>query len=439
MIPSHYDRAPMRAHPSSSPCGKTASDAAAGLRRADTPTRRAFALAESWRGLPQGVTRWRLAAALRAAARPLGLNGGMLRLMEHYIDLSYDQDWAPDSEPIIARPLSEITDAMGLGERQIRNIERALVERGLLAFRDSGNHHRKGRRDRHTGRLVYAYGPSLAPAGARADEIIALADATRRRIAECRRLRIALSALRRRIRAELAAAETSGVDVTDLAAQFHAAPARTPTGASPETLELHRDVFVRIADAISARLENARSIVVEHGDTSGKPEASARHETDTSKNHAINGVSTALNKAKRDASRGMADDPPGVRRDHGLGATPIALAMAAAGPEITAALNRTDATGWRGLVEAAAEVAPLLGIDRGLWGEACNRLGRNGAALALMIIERGVSRGPLDGAAPVRKPDAYLRAMLDRAESGGLHLDRSVRALARRTAPSTCV
>ena len=154
-----------------------------GMRRATEALRRAETLAQGWAGLPDGVTRWRLVAALRAAAHRLGLSGAMLRLAELYVDLTYDQDWAADSEPVICRPLVEIAETLGLGERQVRNIERRLAEAGLLAFRDSGNHHRRGRRDRRSGRLVYAYGPSLAPMGVRAAEILAEAGFSAREIA----------------------------------------------------------------------------------------------------------------------------------------------------------------------------------------------------------------------------------------------------------------
>ena len=174
----------------------------AGIRPANARSRRVEGLAAHFNGLPEGVTRWRLMAAARGAARRLVLTVSMLALLEHYVDRSHDQDWTAGAEPVIGWPLIDIAEALGKSERQIRNLERALAERGLLCWRDSGNHHRKGRRDR-SGALVYAYGPSLAPMGARALEIIALAGEARRELAELRRTRMEISALRRRIRAEM--------------------------------------------------------------------------------------------------------------------------------------------------------------------------------------------------------------------------------------------
>ncbi|MEL6236686.1 MAG: helix-turn-helix domain-containing protein, partial [Pseudomonadota bacterium] len=118
--------------------------------------------------LPEGVTRWHLMASLRGAAQSFGLTGPMLRLLEHYMDLSYEADWAPGAEPVIPVPLCEIAEALGRSERQIRNIERRLAAAGFLIWRDAANHHRKGRRCRQSGRLIWGYGPSLGPMRARA-------------------------------------------------------------------------------------------------------------------------------------------------------------------------------------------------------------------------------------------------------------------------------
>jgi replication initiation protein RepC len=114
---------------------------------------------------------------------------------------------------------------------------------------------------------------------------------------------------------------------------------------------------------------------------------------------------------------------------------PLALALAAAGPALAAAAARHGPPGWRGLVEGAREIAPLLGVDAALWGEVCGALGRQGAALAALILERALARGPDDPARPVARPAAWFRSLAARAGEGRLHLDRSIRALAQR--PST--
>jgi replication initiation protein RepC len=97
-------------------------------------------------------------------------------------------------------------------------------------------------------------------------------------------------------------------------------------------------------------------------------------------------------------------------------------------------MARRGRPSWRALVETASEIAPLLGIGPALWGEACGRLGRNGAAIAALILERALTRGPEDGTAAVARPAGWLRGVMARADQGRLRLDRSIRGLAQRPA-----
>jgi replication initiation protein RepC len=76
---------------------------------------------------------------------------------------------------------------------------------------------------------------------------------------------------------------------------------------------------------------------------------------------------------------------------------------------------------WSELVEAAAQVRGWLGVSEHAWGEACHKMGRNHAAVAVAIIlERQQSIG---------SPGGYLRAMTRRAQRGELFLNKSLFAL----------
>jgi hypothetical protein len=213
-----------------------------------------------------------------------------------------------------------------------------------------------------------------------------------------------------------------------------------PAGATLESLAARRDLLADLADRVTARLGGPCPTYLSSPETpitSGRPEIQSLHLTDTSKLHAMNGLSIATNKAKAESAAPCGSGGDGCERrpDHGLSAVPLALAVAAAGPELRAALARQgEAPNWRALTDAAREITPLLGVGGDLWGEACGRLGRGGAALAIVIIERGLTRGPGEAAAPIRRPEAYLRGLLERADKGELHLDRSLRAFAQRGA-----
>ena len=57
-------------------------------------------------------------------------------------------------------------DALGLSPTQVKGINRALIEAGLITMKDSPNGKRYGRRDRQ-GRITEAYGFDLSPMAAR--------------------------------------------------------------------------------------------------------------------------------------------------------------------------------------------------------------------------------------------------------------------------------
>ena len=78
---------------------------------------------------------------------------------------------------------------------------------------------------------------------------------------------------------------------------------------------------------------------------------------------------------------------------------------------------------WDDLVDAAAAHAAKLGISQDAWGEACQTLGRQVAAIALIVIAVKHDR------ALIAQPGGYLRAMTGRAATGELHLTRSVYGL----------
>lgn len=392
-----------------------------GGRPCSPDARRATALADSFSGLPDGVTRWRLAAAVRAAARPLGLSSAALRLLEHYIDLTYDQDWEAGAEPVIGRPLVEIAEHLGRSERQIRNIERDLVAKGLLAWRDSANHHRKARRDRRSGRLLYAYGPSLGPLGTRAEAIIALADDARREIAEMRRLRIAAGALRRRIRAALASQpELVAVFATALAR----IPQRQPAGVGAAALRQTRDQLASLLAEVDRSAAAAAPAGIERRNdqapVSRKAETENTTSTDTTKKYAINGVlgSTSGNPWNQSP---MTETPE------------LTIALRALGPIMRTALSLEQGETWNDMANAALETGRNIGIQPSLWAESCARLGRTRATLAILLVERGMTRpsSASGGHPPVRNASAYLRGMLRRADDGALHLTPSLRRYAR--------
>ncbi len=86
------------------------------------------------------------------------------------------------------------------------------------------------------------------------------------------------------------------------------------------------------------------------------------------------------------------------------------------------------AMSWDDLIEAAHALLPTLKINKTAWWDACDTLGRSGAAICIMIIDQK-SQDPEN---PVHNPGGYLRKMVARAKTGELNLQGSVFGLLKR-------
>lgn len=377
-----------------------------GQRRSTPEGEASLRTASTFEGLPPGATRWRLAAALRAAARKLGLSAPMLALLEHYIDLTYDIDWTTGSEPIVFRPVIEIAEHFGRSERQIRNLETGLVRRGLLAWRDSGNHHRKGRRSRD-GRIIYAYGASLGPLGARYDEILAQAQAARAEIEETRRLRIGIAALRRRLRAMLAETpdEAAAAAVNLILKET---PSRAQAGTPSGALRSMRDVL-----ASAVRL-------LETSWNTGQGEASVRHMTETTKEKTING--TQAEKPTHDGKPRIGTQRPPTD----LNRIREQILQAAASTAIHAIDPIKTRDTLHDVASKAEKATTYYGISKGAWCRACHTSSRYIASMALIILARAVEDRP---DTPVLNPNSYFMAIVDKIISEKVNVERTFRRL----------
>ena len=81
------------------------------------------------------------------------------------------------------------------------------------------------------------------------------------------------------------------------------------------------------------------------------------------------------------------------------------------------------------IVDAASDIASMLGINHSAWADACTVMGRFDAALAVLVLDRNRNH-PTN---PVRSPGGALRAMTERARSGDLNIDASIFAILRRS------
>src|SRR4249919_2410821 len=147
-----------------------------GFRRLTPGLLKADRTAESFSGLPDGVTmHGQLLAAFKAAAPRLGLSPRLVHAVDWLFRFTQPQDWGREGRPIVWPSASLQQEALGLSPSQVKTINRALIEAGLITMKDSPNGKRYGVRDR-AGRITEAYGFDLSPIAARHAEFVRLAE-----------------------------------------------------------------------------------------------------------------------------------------------------------------------------------------------------------------------------------------------------------------------
>jgi Replication protein C N-terminal domain len=162
-----------------------------GFRRLTPGLLKVDRTAESFAGLPDGVTaHGQLLAALKAAAPRLGLSTRLVHAVDWLFKFTQPQDWERGGRPIVWPSALLQQEALGLSETQAKRLNRCLIEAGLVTMKDSPNGKRYGKRD-PKGRIMEAYGFELSPLAARYAEFV-------RRAEEGRAERETMGRLRRR-------------------------------------------------------------------------------------------------------------------------------------------------------------------------------------------------------------------------------------------------
>jgi replication initiation protein RepC len=112
--------------------------------------------AESFKGLPEGVSSpGQLLAALKAAAPRLGISPRLVHAVDWLFRFTQPQNWEQGWRPVVWPSSSMQQEALGLSPTQVKEINRRLIELGLVTMKDSPNGKRYGKRD-PKGRIVEA-------------------------------------------------------------------------------------------------------------------------------------------------------------------------------------------------------------------------------------------------------------------------------------------
>ncbi|MEB3043903.1 plasmid replication protein RepC [Rhizobium mulingense] len=395
----------------------------------------------------QSVDKWKLFRALCEAKPLLGISDRALAVLNALLSFYPKNELAQENGLIVFPSNVQLSlRTHGMAEQTVRRHLAALVEAGLLLRKDSPNGKRYVRRDR-AGEVNDAFGFSLAPLLARAEEIEQLAAEVMAERLHVQRLRERITLCRRDIAKLIEAAAKEDVqgdwqglyqDFRDLVEGLP----RSPTTAQLEQLQdaltaLRADILnqleIRVkstkqrgnAGYIERHIQNSHSESLSELEPSFETKQGATPKQDSGRGH---GLEEERSEAIRSDRPGQQGGQPG-RRDAaaGLKSFPLGLVLQAC-PEILAYGPNGNVRNWRDLMTAAVTVRSMLGVSPSAYEEAANAMGpENAATVMACILERG---GHINSAG------GYLRDLTRRSEKGEFAIGPMLMALLRANAPA---
>jgi replication initiation protein RepC len=402
-----------------------------GFRRLTPGLMNADRAAESFDGLPEGVTaHGQLLAAVKAAAPRLGLATRLVHAVDWLFKFTQPQDWGRGGRPIVWPSALLEQEALGLSETQAKRLNRCLIEAGLVTMKDSPNGKRYGRRDPR-GRIVEAYGFDLSPLAARYEEFVRLAEEGRAEREAMGRLRRRATIARKGVVQILETARDYELCGEEWAALERDAVAIAKMLKSVERLEEMEEGVVSLERrqyAARARLEMLlKDVEKTRSGVKSDPQQYTYNRAPYPSQDTVIAAKSSSELAEPSGSQDLGPElqsKPERGTVHGI--RPDELVRLA--PRLKSYLRRPNPT-WPDVIDAADWLRHDLEVSKSLWGDACLTMGRDLAAVALAIVS-------------TKQPDhfrttpgGYFHGMIQKAKAGELHLERTVWALRRADQP----
>jgi replication initiation protein RepC len=407
-----------------------------GFRRLTPGLLKVDRTAESFAGLPDGVTmHGQLLAAFKAAAPRLGLPPRLVHAIDWLFRFTMAQDWGRGGRPIVWPSASVQQEALGLSPTQAKAINRALIEAGLIAMKDSPNGKRYGKRDAK-GNIVEAYGFDLSPIATRHAEFLRLAAEAKAERIEMGRLRRRATIARNGIIQILETATEYGFagedwiilrrETRDLRQALRKVERPEEMAFGVESLERRqRSARERLESLLSEVESDTRESV--NSDPLGPENRPHQYTYKPSLNPDQDTV-IAQEESSSPGGEAIAPTVTPARPETGrvLKLAPDELVKLA--PKLKSYLRNPDPA-WPDVVEAAAFLRSDLGVSKSLWGEACIAMGRERAAIAIAIVSTK------DPAHFRTSAGGYFHGMVTKAKAGHLNLDRTLWGMRKANEP----
>ncbi len=348
----------------------------------------------------------------------LGLRDRALAVLNALLTFYPQQELSEQGNLIVFPSNAQLAiRANGIAGTTLRENLALLVQAGLIQRNDSPNGKRYARKG-NDGEIETAYGFSLAPLLARAEELAILAHQVAE---ESRRLRVIkerITITRRDIRKLISAAVEEGAAGNWQAVEdaFVAAIARLKTAKTPAALEACLDDLTLLSEEAINMLEI--QLIPQKTDSN---DSENRHHIQNSNTESLNELEP---RSEKERSGRAAAGPK--RSAEPIKAFPLGMVLRAC-PQISDYSTGGAISHWRELMTAAVVVRTMLGVSPSAYQEACEAMGPENAAVAMACV--------LERAGHISSPGGYLRDLTRRTERGEFSLGPMLMALLRTQEP----
>lgn len=358
--------------------------------------------------------KWNVFRDACEARAVLGIQGRALTVLNALLTFYPDNELSEDRGLVVFPSNDQLSvRAHGIAGTTLRRHLAALVDAGLIQRKDSANGKRYARKD-ETGGIEEAFGFSLAPLLARAEE---LAHAAQQVAAERKRFRItkeALSICRRDVRKLISAAVEEGAagDWGHIEEMFLGLTGRIPRTPTVADLQQILEEMEMLREEIINRLEMQENY--ESMDSNAVQNERHIQNSNTESSNELEPSSGNEQGAKSSQAIRPTKEP--------IKAFPLGMVLQAC-PGIRDYGPSGNVESWRDLMSAAVVVRSMLGVSPSAYQDACEILGpQNAAAVIACILER---------AGHIENAGGYLRNLTRRAACGEFSLGPMLMALLR--------
>jgi len=339
------------------------------------------------------VDKWQVLNALGLIARDYGIGDRTLSVLQVLLSFHPDQVLRDGTSMVVFASNAAICDrAHGMPESTLRRHIAALVEAGLILRHDSPNGKRYARRGRG-GEITRAFGFDLRPLLVLAPEIAARAAEETARREHVDAMREEVSLLLRDALKLVAYGQTRGGmwDALDDRAQLARRYLRR---------KLTLDQLTGMRDEMQALVAEIRDRI--------EPDVPqpATDETAETKPETVemSGRDTRNERHYQRSDKDLSDK----RQNRSTEPVSVALVLESC-PDVLPYLDRR-VTDWESFISAICPVAPMIGLDAGVWGEACRNMGPRDAAITVAAMVQRIGT--------IGNPGAYFRTLARKAGEG---------------------